>query len=1319
MPNSTADRNLLFGILALQLDFIGREELIAAMNAWVLEKSKPLGVVLVEQGKLSADRQRLLDTLVSEHLKQHGNDTEKSLAAMPAIQSVRRDLGRIRDRDVEASLIHVTQIDLSDDPNATQTESVGASTSAGTRFRVLRPHARGGLGQVSVALDEELNREVALKELQDHHADDPFSRSRFILEAEITGGLEHPGVVPVYGLGKYADGRPFYAMRFIRGESLKDAIDQFHLRDSGRAMDRTVAGNGDDLRGAGDVLSDSAAWRNEGERTVEFRKLLGRFIDVCQAIDYAHSRGVLHRDLKPGNIMLGKYGETLVVDWGLAKSVERPESHRSSGESTLAPRSGSGSTPTQAGAAIGTPAFMSPEQAAGRLEDLGPRSDVYSLGATLYCLLTGRAPISESDIGSTLRKVQNGEFPAPRQVKPDVAPALNAVCLRAMARDPDKRYASPSELAEDIEHWLANEPVSAYPEPYFVRVRRWVHRHETTVGVAAAAILVAGVGLAVHVSVISERNHRLETANRAAETARVEAEEQRSLAVVAAREAQVEATRAINISNFLQGMFEAADPIGIKGWKLGMTNTTRQDLTAREVLDRGAASVEERLRDEPLVQAALMNIIGNCYTNLALKDKATPLLQRSLELRRQTLGEDHLEVADSLHNFAWLRHQLGEYPEAEALYRRAIEVRKQNLGDQDLLVGETKLHLAWLLADTGAYEESENLIREVIELRKRVLGENDRQVAVALSALAGLCFQRGDDDIKVLGIVQQSQQIYAAQEGDTKFSDATVAFQMGLFQTRLGNFDGAEQQYRRALDLGVQVLGEGHPYVGFVTHELASVLRRKGQYEEAEALQRKTIDVCLQILPKEHPKRVLVLQGLGLILQEKGDLPGAKQVYLECASLLEKWISSHPLTFNMQRDLAEIYSYAAKLCRKQGDFTEALAHGEKALEISRQLVDAFPSQKAQLYLADEHTSLALIQSAALRPRAALENHLRALEINKPAADAKLTDRDLQFDVADGYNNLVHTSIQLGLIPDALAYCRHQLDVLEKLNEAKPNDRRTQRDLGYANVQLGDIAIQQGRLQQAAHNFSSALDWFSKAPSKNESEANTRQRDLAVAHRRLGLAFQENLRFDKAIESFQREHEIVERLESSKHLHGTDQGWPARAKSRIAICQKAEQGTKDLDFTLAQPRLHAVRLLEMRAGMFAETGRYAEATESAERLRDIDAANPRYLYEVACCFAYCSRAVGRSLVAESLYINNDSDAKRSLTLEEQAARAQYQKESIRYLTAALDGGWAHSDGITELELAPIRHLPEFESIAERIRSSVIKTGSSADAPASNP
>jgi serine/threonine-protein kinase len=340
----------------------------------------------------------------------------------------------------------------------------------GARFQIVRPHARGGLGEVFVALDQELSREVALKEIQERHADDPVSRTRFLLEAEVTGGLEHPGIVPVYGLGHYRDGRPYYAMRFIRGDSLKEAIDRFHA-------------------------DDKAPGRDPGERELALRGLLRRFVDVCLAMDYAHSRSVIHRDIKPANIMLGPYGETLVVDWGLAKPLDRPSLASEDGPKPLRPMSSSDSAQTMFGSTIGTPHYMSPEQAAGALDVLGPASDIYSLGATLYTLLTGTVPFHEKLLGPLLEKVKRGEFPPPRQVNPRVPPALNAVVLKAMALRPEARYASARALADEIEHWMADEPVAAYPEPWTARARRWARRHRTAVTTAGALLVTAVVGL--------------------------------------------------------------------------------------------------------------------------------------------------------------------------------------------------------------------------------------------------------------------------------------------------------------------------------------------------------------------------------------------------------------------------------------------------------------------------------------------------------------------------------------------------------------------------------------------------------------------------------------------------------------------------------------------------------------------------------------------------------------------------------------------------------------------------------------------------------
>jgi len=294
-----------------------------------------------------------VEALVARHLKRHGGDVEKSLAEVPAGKSTRESLARIGDPDFEGTLSRVacsrSSTDDDDDADMTSSYAVGTATSDGQRFRVLRPHARGGLGAVFVALDSELNREVALKQILDHHADDPTSRQRFLLEAE-----------------------------------------------------------------------------------------------------------------------------------------------------------------TLPGSALGTPAYMSPEQARGELDRLGPRSDVYSLGSTLYCLLTGRPPLAGDDIGEVLRKVQRGEFVRPRQLDPSLDPSLESVCLKTMAMNPEDRYATCRALADDIERWIADEPVSARREPASARLARWARRHRTAV--AAMGLSLATAVILLTVSNVLVRNAQRETA---------------------------------------------------------------------------------------------------------------------------------------------------------------------------------------------------------------------------------------------------------------------------------------------------------------------------------------------------------------------------------------------------------------------------------------------------------------------------------------------------------------------------------------------------------------------------------------------------------------------------------------------------------------------------------------------------------------------------------------------------------------------------------------------------------------------------------------
>jgi eukaryotic-like serine/threonine-protein kinase len=495
------ERNVLTGIIALQNQFIDQETFVETIQACKAYNNVDFANSLHAQGAITQGQVGLLRALVDKHAANHNGDVQESIASLSSLGPIRHAIASIGDplvrQDVETIVGPSAPPAMPDEsptippsnelptippldematvpPSATTKAKghfgLGGSDASGarsaSRFRIVRPHARGGLGQVSVAIDSELNRDVALKEIQPQYADDHDSRYRFRLEAEVTGRLEHPGIVPVYGLGQYDDGRPFYAMRFIQGDSLKEAIDAFHGANEkgGLGME---------------------------EHSLQLRRLIGRLIDVCNAIDYAHSRNVLHRDLKPGNIMLGKYGETLVVDWGLAKVLGTEQACESSIGPVIPTVSSADATPTMHGSAVGTPAYMSPEQAAGRISDLGPATDIYSLGATLYYLLTGRPPFLGNDVVLMLAQNQLGEFPRPTSINPNVPYPLESICLKAMALEPSDRYSTAKLMVDDLERWLADRPVSVHKDKWIDRAARWCRSKAEVLAITVAFLMLA------------------------------------------------------------------------------------------------------------------------------------------------------------------------------------------------------------------------------------------------------------------------------------------------------------------------------------------------------------------------------------------------------------------------------------------------------------------------------------------------------------------------------------------------------------------------------------------------------------------------------------------------------------------------------------------------------------------------------------------------------------------------------------------------------------------------------------------------------------
>ncbi|HEV3235768.1 MAG TPA: serine/threonine-protein kinase, partial [Gemmataceae bacterium] len=839
MPSPHTDRNLLFGILALQMDFISRNALIQAMNAWVLEKAKPLEQILLDRKALSPDTHALLQALVAKHLEMHQSDPEKSLASVSSIGSVREELRLLADDDIDASLACVATARMEGDPQATRPFVAGEHTSAGLRFRILRPHDKGGLGEVFVAEDEELHREVALKEIQEQYADDPQARARFLLEAEITGGLEHPGIVPVYGLGQYADGRPFYAMRFIKGDNLKNAIDRFHKAEGPH--------------------------RDAGERTLEFRKLLRRFQDVCNAVDYAHSRGVLHRDLKPGNIMLGQYGETLVVDWGLAKTLNQSGPDETTLERPIRAMRGGDSEPTKMGSAVGTPAFMSPEQASGRLDLMGPTSDVYSLGATLYSLLTGQAPFQGNDQGEVLGKVQQGDFLAPKQVKATVPAALEAICLKAMKLKPEDRYPSPRELTGDIDHWLADERVAAYAEPPMARLRRWARKHRTLVASAGMLLVTATLGLGVGLAVVNHEKNLKELARQDAEGNLELANANLSLAKKAVDDLYLLATedpllKQENMRKVRRMLLERALPF-YEGFRV-----QRSD-------DRGIrAELAKTYYNVGFITAE----IGRSQDAQRAYQAAKDLFQQ-LDQEVPEVAEYQSALAGTHHNLGVLQKEGGDRTGAAKSYDVALAIQMKLTAEHPDVTQYQRsqalslTNLGVLQNEAGDRQSAAKSYKAALEIRKKLAAghpdvtQYQRDLAGSYNNVGNLQMERGDRPgaAKSYGLALAIQKKLAADHPDLARYQNDLAggyYNLANLQQEGGDRLGAAKSYQAALviqkklvadypevieyqsdlarsynNLGIQQMGGGDRREAAKSYEAALAIRKKLAADHSEA----------------------------------------------------------------------------------------------------------------------------------------------------------------------------------------------------------------------------------------------------------------------------------------------------------------------------------------------------------------------------------------------------------------------------------------------------------------------------------------------------
>jgi serine/threonine-protein kinase len=957
-PRPTTDRNLLFGILALQLDFLGRDDFIAAMHAWLMEKHKALGQILLQRQLLTADEHALLEGLVQMYLHRHDNDAQKSLAATGIAPGLCDDLRHMADQELQASLTRLTAAGTgTHNAYAPAGRSLGSNTSAGWRFHILRPHAQGGLGIVSVARDAELNREVALKEIQEQHADHAESRARFLLEAEITGRLEHPGVVPVYGLGTYSDGRPFYAMRLVKGETLQDAIRSFH-----RAQ-------GPD--------------RNPGDRAVAFRHLLGRFVAVCQTVAYAHSRGVLHRDLKPANIMLGSYGETLILDWGLAKATGRGDGATGPAEEALRPSQAGAAAPTQMGAALGTPHYMSPEQAAGQFDVLGPASDVYGLGATLFCLLTGRAPFTDADAVAVLENVKRGLFPRPRQLHAELPAALEAICLKAMARKPEGRYASANALADDIEHYLADEPVAAYGEPIAARLGRWARRHRPILAGAVVLLLTAVVALTVGFMAVNRERQR--TADALQAEARRRSQTLRALDAMSSQVIEQWLAKQKELlpehKEFLQdalnsyeefardtgqdeqsraGAAAAFRRVGLIRWRLGEAKDAEAAYRRSQVLYRLLNADFPNRPNYRRELARTLNFLGSLLSDTE-RAKEAEKVHRAALILRQHLADDfrqnpdyRQDLAQTQKNLAVIMWKTGRLSEAQKVFHATLGLRNQLAKDfpdrpsyqRDLALSHNDV--AALLREMGQPKLAEKEFQAALDLYNRLVAKFPNRpdyregLGITHNNLANLYLDT-DRPEKARKAYRAGLEIYkhlAAEfynRPDYRQALATSHNNLAILLANMDSPKEAEEAQRIALAIRKQLVKDFRQRAAYRKdladsyNDLATMLVDAGRDEEAVDIHRAALRLRKE-LAKDFQDQTGYRQDLARsynnlagVLRNTGRIKEAELAYHNARRLYKQLASDFPAVPDHQNELANTLEGLAQLANLQGKYADACA----------------------------------------------------------------------------------------------------------------------------------------------------------------------------------------------------------------------------------------------------------------------------------------------------------------------------------------------------------------------------------------------------------
>ena len=741
-------------------------------------------------------------------------------------------------------------------------------------YRILGLLGQGGMGVVWEAEQQHPRRLVALKVMrQGHYVDDLHARM-FHREAEILGRLKHPNIAAIYESGHTDDGHDFFAMELVRGATL-----------------------GEWLR-----TRPQAATREE----LELRLRL--FRTICDAVSYAHQRGVIHRDLKPSNVVVtdeAASGTTTVgaplpgvkiLDFGLARLTD---------VETVA-----ASMLTEVGMIKGTLQYMAPEQARGEVEAIDVRTDVYALGMILYELLSGRRPydLFGAALAEAVRMIceqpprsLSQSWSGTRRLDADV----ETIVVKALEKDPERRYASVAALSDDLDRYLTSQPILARAPSRAYRVRKYVQRHRAFVG-AAAAVALAMVGGAIGTT------WGLIRARAAERVATAEAEEARRQAAIATA----------TYTFLAEDLLMAAVPTGRAGH--GRTVTVREVLdAASDRLQRDTAT-GGRFAASPLVEAYLRSAIGITYANLGLHDAAEPHLVRSLELRRGNIAGDAWNTVHSLTSVGALRWQQGRLADAEPLYREAYEMGTR-LGPDDEATLLAELNLATLLRSQGRYKEATPLIERNVEAKRRLLGPEASATLDAVSNLANH-YQETGDPARAERLRRPSLEARRRVAGEKAPGTISDLNNLANDVALQGRFAEAEALNTEVLALKEEVYGPEHPSTLNTLNNIGEVYDLTGRDAEAEAMHRRALAGRLKVLGPAHQRTLQSEERLAAVLERRGRFADAER---RSAAALEvartKLGDDHPVTLALRNTHALAMIGLGRPARAESSLRETLA----------------------------------------------------------------------------------------------------------------------------------------------------------------------------------------------------------------------------------------------------------------------------------------------------------------------------------------------------------------------------------------------------------